>query len=62
MGTMEMEARRGRANTDNSAPDRRTTIPAVEARQGRWGTQVLYVLIAGMALAALAWFIAERAV
>jgi hypothetical protein len=30
-------------------------IPASKAKQGRWGSQVLLVLIAGLALAGLVW-------
>jgi hypothetical protein len=37
----------------------RKTIPTNKARQGRWGTQVLVVLLAALALAAGAWAIAE---
>ncbi|GLS30588.1 hypothetical protein SAMN04488498_10395 [Mesorhizobium albiziae] len=35
------------------------TIPTDKARQGRWGSQVLVVLIAALVLAAGAWAIAE---
>jgi hypothetical protein len=35
------------------------TLPTDKARQGRWGTQVLVVLIASLVLAAGAWAIAE---
>ena len=31
-----------------------------KARQGRWGTQVLIVLVCGLILASIAWFIAEN--
>jgi hypothetical protein len=37
----------------------RKTVPTEKARQGRWGTQVLVVLIAALVLAAGAWAIAE---
>lgn len=37
----------------------RKTVPTDKARQGRWGSQVLIVLIAALALAAGAWAIAE---
>lgn len=30
-------------------------VPTERARQGRWGRQVLLVLIGGLALAGLAW-------
>ena len=30
-------------------------IPADKARQGRWGTQVLVVLVVGLALAGAVW-------
>lgn len=31
-----------------------------DAKQGRWGTQVLYVLVAALILAGVAWMVAER--
>lgn len=37
----------------------RKTIQTDKARQGRWGSQVLVVLVAALALAAGAWAIAE---
>lgn len=35
-------------------------IDGDKARQGRWGAQVLMVLVGGLLLAAIAWFIAEQ--
>lgn len=35
-------------------------IDTNKARQGRWGTQVLTILIAGLLLASVAWFVAEN--
>lgn len=35
-------------------------IDGDKARQGRWGAQVLIVLVCGLLLAAIAWFIAEQ--
>jgi hypothetical protein len=37
----------------------RKIVPTDKARQGRWGTQVLVVLVAALILAAGAWTIAE---
>lgn len=37
----------------------RKTIPTDKARQGRWGTQVLVILVAALVLATGAWMIAE---
>lgn len=37
----------------------RKTIQTDKARQGRWGSQVLVVLVAALMLAAGAWAIAE---
>jgi hypothetical protein len=35
-------------------------IDTDKARQGRWGTQVLMVLIGGLLLASIAWYAAEN--
>lgn len=37
----------------------RKIVPTDKARQGRWGSQVLMVLVAALVLAAGAWAIAE---
>lgn len=34
-------------------------IPTEKARQGRWGHQVLMVLVGALLLAAVAWAVAE---
>jgi len=35
------------------------TLTATEARQGRWGIRVFYVLVCGLVLAMIAWWAAE---
>src|SRR5690606_37493805 len=35
------------------------TIPEEKARQGRWGWQILAVLVGGLVLAMIAWYAAE---
>lgn len=35
-------------------------IETDRARQGRWGSQVLMILVCGLLLAAVAWFVAEN--
>lgn len=35
-------------------------IDTDKARQGRWGTQVLMVLVGGLLLASIGWFVAEN--
>jgi hypothetical protein len=40
-------------------PDQKTTIRSERARQGRWGSQVLIVLVVALLLAMVAWYAAE---
>lgn len=43
-----------------ATPSNETKIVATEkARQGRWGWQILMVLVGGLMLAAIAWYGAE---
>lgn len=35
------------------------TLPPEKARQGRWGAQILVVLVVGLVLAGLVWLGAE---
>jgi len=51
-------------NPDDYFRSRRTdeepvTLTATEARQGSWGRPVLYVLVCGLILAAIAWWASE---
>lgn len=41
------------------AEEEPVTLTATEARQGSWGRPVLYVLVCGLILAAIAWWAAE---
>jgi hypothetical protein len=45
-----------RAEREGEQP---VTLTATEARQGRWGRPVLYVLVCGIVLAMIAWWAAE---
>jgi hypothetical protein len=45
-----------RAEREGEAP---VTLTATEARQGRWGRPVFYVLVCGLVLAMIAWWAAE---
>lgn len=42
-----------------TTPNETKIVPTEKARQGRWGWQVLMVLVGGLLLAAVAWYGAE---
>ena len=48
--------RSNRAEREGEEP---VTLTATEARQGRWGLRIFYVLACGLVLAMIAWWAAE---
>lgn len=43
----------------DQTPERRVEVSETKAKQGRWGGQVLVILIVGLILAAIVWWGAE---
>ena len=45
--------------THDDIPEPRKEIPETKAKQGRWGGQVLVVLVAALILLAIGWWAVE---